>query len=287
MSGVQAFPDLPAARAFVLERAALLDPHSRYVAELLSALDASASVADLERRLLAGCRGQRHAGPEVFARMTLAEKLLANLITAETTLFRFTEGELEALDREILPRLRGRTARVLIVPCSHGEEAFTMASFLLKSGVDFEIHAFDLQPALIAEARTGELTFGFPREYLAQPGRVSAEVLSRIRFEVGDAFDLPLPAPLEGEGRRASHASARSEGLPVPHQFDVVLCRNFLGYFVPEKVLELTGKLAARVAPGGVLFLDSFCLLKFSAIQRELNARHAHRVGERPVFLFR
>lgn len=243
-----------------------LDPSSRYISELNELVAAAADLADLERRLLAGSRGVRHAGPDVFAAMTLREKLLANLVTPETTLFRFTEGELEALDREILPRLHGRTARVLIVPCSLGDEAFTMAAFLLKRGLDFEIRAFDIQPQLVEIARTGRLTFGYPPEYLATPGRVGDDVLRRIRFEVGDAFNLPLPVGNEG-------------------CFDVVLCRNFVGYFVPEKALELTRKLAARVHPGGVLFLDGFCLQKFPALVPELATRGFMRQGERPVFL--
>src|SRR6185295_5939049 len=94
-------------RAFAAELSRGLDPNSRYLPELLAILDAAKDPADFERRLLAGCRGLRHAGPDVFAAMSLREKVLANLVTPETTLFRFTEGEMEALDREILPRLRG------------------------------------------------------------------------------------------------------------------------------------------------------------------------------------
>ncbi|MCW8133077.1 MAG: hypothetical protein KIS92_22210 [Planctomycetota bacterium] len=330
------------ARALVRAFAAGLDPRSRYVAELDELVAAAADLADLERRLLAGCRGLRHAGPDVFAAMTLREKILANLVTPETTLFRFTEGELEALDREILPRLHGRTARVLVVPCSLGDEAFTMAAFLLKRGLAFEIRAFDLQPQLVEIARTGRLTFGYPPEYLAAAGRVSADVLRRIRFEVGDAFNLPLPAPpgmpplptappkldasprpdaapdasaprkipvapvpapLVGEGKgggspaHAPHASDHAGAQPAEEvsaspclrgeegSFDVVLCRNFVGYFVPEKALEVTMKLAARVAPGGVLFLDGFCLLKFPALQPALEKDAFTRQGDRPVFL--
>lgn len=287
-------------RALIAKLARGLDPHSRYLPELLALLDASRDLADLERRLLAGCRGLRHAGPDVFAAMSLREKILANLVTPETTLFRFTEGEMEALDREILPRLHGRTARILIVPCSLGDEAFTMAAYLLKVKIEFEIEAFDIQPQLIEIARAGRLTFGYPLEYLAAPGCVGEDVLRRIRFQVADAFALPSPSPLKGEGAGGEGAgnlpgaaqsppqtspSSASPRLGGESSYDIVLCRNFIGYFVPKKALELARKLAAQTAPGGVLFLDGFCLQKFPALAPDLAARGFRRQGDRPVFL--
>ncbi|MCZ7649596.1 MAG: methyltransferase domain-containing protein [Planctomycetota bacterium] len=266
MPEAAAFKDLAEVRRYIEHAHAELDPHSRYVSELLAALNGAADLTAFERRMLDGCRGQRHAGADVFAKMTLREKVLANLITPETTLFRFTEGELEALDREILPHVQGRKARVLVVPCSLGDEAFTVAAFLLKRKLDFEIHAFDIQPALVESARSGRLTFGFPVEHLETPGKVSAEVLARIHFEVGNAFALPLP----------------DQAKP----FDAVLCRNFIGYFVADKAQRLLERLAPRVAPGGALFLDGFCLAKFPELTGLLRQRGAARVGERPVFLF-
>ncbi|GMV81782.1 MAG: hypothetical protein AMXMBFR7_29660 [Planctomycetota bacterium] len=260
------FKSLLDVRKYIEHAAAELDRQSRYVPELLRVVDAAQDIPDFERLMNEGCRGQRHAGADVFAKMSLREKVLANLITPETTLFRFTEGELEALDREIVPRLQGRKARLLVVPCSLGDEAFTAAAFLLKRGIDFEIFAFDIQPALIESARSGRLSFGFPLEYLDPPGKVAPALLQKIRFEVGNAFALPL-----------------QEGVKP---FDVVLCRNFIGYFTPEKAQRLVERLASRVAPGGALFLDSFCLDKFPELHKPLTARRAVRVGHRPVYLF-
>lgn len=196
--------------------------------------------------------------------MSLASKLVANLVTPETSLFRFCEGELEAIDRE-LARLHGRTARILIVPCSHGEEAFTMSAYFLKRSIDFQIDAFDVQPELIIEAATGRLTFGFPNEYLEEAGRVSKDVLDRIRFRVGDAFSLPLVAE---------------------ERYDIVLCRNFIGYFVFEQARRLVEGLAARVRPGGTLMLDGHCLSKFAALNDVVRSFGASRFLDYPVFMF-
>lgn len=253
---------LDAVRAWITHASAPLDPQSRYIRELLAIVSESTTVAELEARLVSGCRGSRHAGVDVFANMSLKDKLRANLITAETELFRFAEGELEA-SRTVLAARGGEHIRVLIVPCSHGEEAFTMAAFLLGEDARFAIRAFDVQAALIAEARTGRLTFGFPLRHLESPGYVGRDVLDRITFECGDAFDLPL-----GDD----------------DMFDLVLCRNFLGYFIPEKAAALTGALARRLAPSGRLFLDSFCLGKLPSISRALEDAALTRVAGQPVF---
>ena len=250
-------------RRYIQTNAERLDPGSRYVRDLLAICDDSTDARDFERRLDAGCRGQRHSGRDVFEQMTLAEKIVANLITPETTLFRFSEGEMEAIDRHLLPHLGGRKAEILIVPCSHGEEAFTIAAYFLKVGLDFEIRAFDLQPALIEEAKTGRLTFGYPTELLASPGYVARQVMERIRFEVGDAFALPL----DGE------------------RFDLILCRNFVGYFVEQVAVDLVERLCGLVAPNGVLFLDSFCVQKHPAIAHRLTGAGARQLFDRPAFV--
>lgn len=254
--------DLDEVRAYIAHVARTLDPESRYVSELGAIVEASDGVADLMARLAAGSRGVRHAGADVFAAMSTREKLLCNLVTAETALFRFGEGEIEA-SRAVLERLGGEPARVLIVPCSHGEEAFTVAAFLIQEGVQPDITAFDIQPALIDEARTGRLTFGYPVEYLDTPGYVSRAVLDRIAFQVGDAFALPLPPE---------------------RTFHLVMCRNFLGYFVPSRAAALARALAGRVAPGGKLFLDGFCLGKTPEIGVALAELGFGARGRHPVF---
>ena len=254
------------ALAYVKGVAKDLDPSSRYISDLVQVIEEAADLEDLERALTEQSRGMRHSGADVFAKMSLEEKLLANLITPETSLFRFAEGEMEAIDRELLPKVAGRTARVLIVPCSHGEEAFTVAAYFLKQKVQFSIRAFDIQSALIAEAKTGRLTFGYPLDCLKTPGFVSNEVLKHIRFEVGNAYELPLG--------------------PRERTFDLVLCRNFVGYFEPVSARALVTKLSSHVDTGGILFLDSFCLSKMPVLETELLSRGARRLFTRPAFRF-
>jgi hypothetical protein len=259
--------DLDGARGFIAGIARVLDPASRYVPELLAIVDAAADRDDLARRL-ADSRGARHAGAVVFARMTLEQQLRCNLITNETVLFRFTEGEWLVMQRQLLPRfaLRPGGGRVLCAPCSHGEEAFSVAAECLHAGVGFRVDAVDIQEACIAEARSGRLTMGFPPAYLASPAVVGPEVMARIDFQVGDLLVAPGPG-----------------GIP-DRRWDLVLCRNFLGYFVEEVALACAARLAGRVEAGGALFVDSFCLTKFPPLARALALEGLERVDAHPIF---
>jgi chemotaxis methyl-accepting protein methylase len=250
------------ARAFVATICRTLDPGSRYVPELLAILETSADLADLERRLGASSRGMRHAGASVFARMTLEQKLRCNLVTNETVLFRFTDGEWLVMQRQLIPRFAAGGGRILSAPCSHGEEAFSLAAECLHAGVEFRIDAVDIQDECLAEARSGRLTMGFPHAYLETPARVSDAVLSRISFA---RCDLLEEVP---DGR-----------------WDLVLCRNFLGYFVEEVAVGCARRLAARVVDGGALFVDQFCVGKFPTLAPALVADGFARVGTHPVFV--
>lgn len=254
-------------RGFVRSIARTLDPATRYVPELLALVDASADVADLERRLAAGSRGARHAGADVFARMTLEQKLRCNLITNETVLFRFTEGEWLVLQRRLIPRFAAAGGRALCAPCSHGEEAFSLAAECLHAGVDLTIDAIDIQDECIAEARRGRLTMGFPIAYLETPAVVGGAVLSRIHFRAGDLLVAPGPG-----------------GIPDA-RWDLILCRNFLGYFVEAVAVDCALRLAGRVSAGGALFVDSFCLAKTPTLAAAIEDSGLRRVDHHPIFV--
>jgi len=254
-------------RAFIAQVAADLDPQSRYISELLAIVTAARDTRDLMERLLADCRGARHAGRAVFEAMSVEDRLRCNLVTNETVLFRFSEGEWEVLLR-LVTRPRAAPVRVLSAPCSHGEEAFSIAAACLKAGVRFSIEARDIQQACVEAARTGRLTMGFPDEYLSTPAVVAAPVLAHIDFGLGDL----LVAPGAPSGVAAG-------------PWDLVVCRNFLGYFVEGVATRIAMGLGDRVSPGGALFVDSFCLSKFPGLELALAGRGLRRSAGSPVFL--
>lgn len=229
------------ARKFIAREASRLDPGSRYVTELLAVVARAADVTELERLLAEGSRGAHWAGAEAFERMTLEEKLRCNLVTNETCLMRFDDAELAWLRGTVLPDLKSRDgARILSLPCSHGEEAVSLAIECLDAGLsEFIVHGKDVQPACIESARSGRFPFqGLPKYVTCE---VAPAVRSHLSFAVADAF-----------------------GDDIGGGYDLIVCRNFLGYFRPEAVAALGQKLANALSFGhtGYLLVDPFILRK-------------------------
>jgi hypothetical protein len=241
-------------RARVAERARGLDPRSRYIPELLAIVAAAHDVAELERRLDGGCRGRLHAG-DAWARMTLDEKLQANLVTNETELMRFEPAEMQHLAARVIPWLRETAARVASIPCSHGLESVSLAIELVEANVGgFHIAGFDVQGACVEIARSGRIPVaGLPRYVSAH---VDPEVMAHLSFDVLDVI-----------------------AEPIPGTYDLVVCRNFLGYFVPEIGRVIVDKLLAALARPGCLLVDSFITRKHPALFEGLR-----RDGELPFF---
>lgn len=228
-------------RRFIVREAARLDSGSRYVVELLAIVGRSADVADLENRLAASSRGRYWAGETTFAAMTLEEKLRCNLVTNETCLMRFEEPELRYLRETVMADLRTRDgARILSLPCSHGEEAVSLAIECLDAGLrEFMVHGKDVQPACIEAARSGRIPFpGIPRHVT---GLVDPAVMSRLSFSTADVFKDDIGS-----------------------DYDLIVCRNFLGYFTPMVIAEVLKKLAAALCFDriGYLLVDAYVLRK-------------------------
>jgi CheR methyltransferase-like protein len=233
--------DLKDVRSFIARESARLDPNSRYIAELVAIVDRSSGVADLETRLDRDSRGRYWAGEPAFGSMSLEEKLRANLVTNETCLMRFEEPELRYLRETLLPDLKSRDgARILSLPCSHGEEAVSIAIECLRAGIsEFLVHGKDVQPACIEAARSGRIPYQGLSPYVT--GLVAPEVMSHLSFSVADVF-----------------------ADDVGRDYDLIVCRNFLGYFTAPVIAETARKLAnaLRFDAVGYLLVDPFVLGK-------------------------
>jgi hypothetical protein len=242
-------------RDFIHTRAAPLDPRSRYITELLAIVDAAADIADLERRLDAGCRGRLFAGDDSWARMSLVEKLAVNLVTNETELMRFDRAEMAHLEAKILPWLRSTTGRVASIPCSHGNEPVSLAIEMIDAGlVRFTVDGFDVQRACIETAKSGRIPVaGLPRYVTAH---VEPIVMEHLRFEVLDVIQQAIPG-----------------------RYDFMVCRNFLGYFRPEVGRAIVEKLLAALDRPGCLLVDAFITRKHPELFDGLR-----RDGELPFF---
>ena len=150
---------------------------------------------------------------------------------------------------EWLPKHRGDQLRVLSVPCSMGEEPYSIAMTLMDAGIGgdrFHIDGVDISDTALGKAEAGVYTKGsfrgddlsFRKRYFESEGdayRLSADVRKRVRFIKGNALDRRLFMDQES--------------------YDIIFCRNLLIYMSPEakkRVFEILDRLLTTT---GILFL--------------------------------
>jgi chemotaxis methyl-accepting protein methylase len=251
-------------RGFVLEVSRDLDPDSRYIRELLAVLAASADVEDYLARLQdarrtalfrtdgsrvsQGERGYSWLDDDTWNSMDVFERTLANLVTGETRMLWAGDGSCDfarftdALGAAGL----GPALSVCCIPCSTGKEVYSLVMAGLRAGFDVRAVGVDRQAAYVARARTGRLVphhrdWDWPAaaDYLERAGGatvVKPQVLERCSFVEGDVLTGRLP----------------------PERFDLVSCRNLLGYFRGVSLDTAWRNVAGRVRGGGLLLLDPF-----------------------------
>lgn len=188
---------------------------------------------------------------------SLRDEVVDALLNNETFFYR-DRSAFDQLLQGALPRLmRARAARKRIsiwsAGCSTGQEAYSIAMTLAESRArwpdwTFEIVGTDISGSAVVRAREGlysqfEVQRGLPviqmmRWFDEEPGqqwRVAADIRKAVRFQQHSLLDAP----------------------PRPGGFDIVLCRNVLLYFSPEKSRIVFRNLALGSAPDAYLMLGA------------------------------
>lgn len=189
---------------------------------------------------------------------TLAEldALAAEVTVGETFFFRNVE-KFDALRRTVLPALMKtrrdqRRLRVLSAGCSSGEEAYSLVISLQTLGLelqswDWQIQAFDINPAALAQADAGR--------YGAWSLRATSEVTRRHWFhQRGGQFEL-APALRRKVSFEQRNICVDDAEFWRPGAFDVVFCRNMLMYLEPQAQRAAVARIASALAPDGYLFI--------------------------------
>lgn len=198
---------------------------------------------------------------QLAGRATVDPRLAALVVDAmlnnETYFFRdrtpfdlLRDGPLRRL---AAARAKEKKLAVWSAGCSTGQEAWSLAMLfaddaLRWNGWTIEIVGTDVSGAALAQAVAGvysqfEVQRGLSvREMLRwfeEAGgtrwRVVDALRSRVRFEVRNIIAAP----------------------PPPGRFDLVLCRNLLLYFSPERRRTAFARLADAMAPDGYLMLGA------------------------------
>jgi chemotaxis protein methyltransferase CheR len=183
-------------------------------------------------------------------------KAVCDAMTTSETMFFRDDTPFRELREVLLPaaaarcHASGRPMRVWSAACSTGQEPYSIAMTVLQAkaalgNVGVEITASDFSAVQLQRAREGvynhfEVQRGLPVSLMVahfQPAgdnfRVSDQLRKMVTFH-----ERNLLEPFTG--------------LPT---FDVIFCRNVLIYFdVPSKG-DVLRRLAAQLAPGGVIVL--------------------------------
>jgi chemotaxis protein methyltransferase WspC len=182
---------------------------------------------------------------------TELQKLIEAVVVPETWFFRDRESfvTLARLMREEWLQRRDGVLCLLSLPCSTGEEPYSMAMALLDASIPadrFRIDAVDISSRVLTQAGLGvyrknsfrgeELSFRDRHfEATAQGYRVSEAVRRQVRLQRGNLF--------------------AADFLPGVAVYDVIFCRNVLIYFdratQDRAIVVLTRLLKAE----GVLFV--------------------------------
>ena len=180
-----------------------------------------------------------------------------NAFTVNETYFYREEHQLQCLSKDILPertRASGSRAPVRIwsVPCSTGEEPYSIAMWLLENWPDVDRHDIeiigsDIDTRAVEAARRGmfgqralmRLTPQLIAKYFRPLGDDSWEILEDLRSSVRfTPVNLVDPAETRQHGR-----------------FDVIFCRNVLIYFDDASRRVTAENLYENLQPGGIICL--------------------------------
>ena len=179
--------------------------------------------------------------------------LIESVVVPETWFFRYPESQQAmaqlACERLFAPARPTSVLRVLSLPCSSGEEPYSIAMALLDAGVPasrFQIDALDISERVVQFARRGLYgrnsfrgdALDYRDRYFTETGdghQLSAQVMERVRFQSGNLFDAGLLA----------HAPA----------YDFVFCRNLLIYFDQATQERAVQVLRRHTREDGVLFV--------------------------------
>jgi chemotaxis protein methyltransferase WspC len=210
------------------------------------------------------------------------QQLIESVIVPETWFFRDPEA-FHALARLALQQSAHtpqRSLRLLSLPCSTGEEPYSIAMALLDAGLPaarFQIDAVDISTRSLAAANRaiygrnsfrGKLLDFRARHFTpSAEGHVLSEAVRRqVRFQNGNLF---APGFLSGAA-----------------PYDFVFCRNLLIYFdraMQEQALKLLGKVLNDT---GVLFVgpaESGLLVSQNMVSARIPLAFAFRKAASPA----
>lgn len=246
----------------------LMEKVSRHVADCMGLNFPPSRWHDLERAFgrAASELGFRDAGACIdwFLCSPPAREIIQSLsscLTIGETYFMREMLGLEALEQQIIPDIvkqrRGAEKRLRIwsAGCATGEEPYTIAVLLDRMGErlrgwDMEILATDINPDALGKAKEGE--------YSQWSFRNAPAWLKQNYFNTGSQNRLQL-IPRIRSRVHFSYLNLAEDFLPLPeglNDMDVIVCRNVLMYFTPDRAEKVLGRFSLCLRQGGWLIVS-------------------------------
>ena len=209
-------------------------------------------VAVRKRSAVLGIDDAQTYGPFVSSSMSEFQELVECLVIPETWFFR-DSAAFEALTNfvtdEWLPDSARGVLRVLSVPCSTGEEPYSIAIALVEAGLPpdrFHIDAMDISLRALEKARAGVYR---KHSFRSDIGGLRERYFTES--PVGDILDDSIRRSVEFR-----HGNLLNLGEHLgPMSYDVIFCRNILIYFDTIGREVVLPQLAAHLTINGLLFV--------------------------------
>jgi chemotaxis protein methyltransferase CheR len=216
----------------------------------------------VERRVVERMSATRSASfTHYFARLRAdaqaeIEKII-NAFTVNETYFYREDHQLRCLTSDLLPRRikdkkQGDALRIWSVPCSTGEEPYSIALWLLENWplvdeYEIEIIGSDIDTDVLRMAAEG--IYG-TRALM----RLSSEIIARYFSEIAQE-KWQILDDLRGSVRFSQVNIVEPEQTRLFGRFDVIFCRNVLIYFDDVSRRIAAENLYENLHPGGFICL--------------------------------
>lgn len=182
---------------------------------------------------------------------------LINAMTVNETYFYREEYQFRCLSRDLMPTLAqsrmGERLRIWSLPCSTGEEVYSIALQLVENWpdlaeVEVEITGSDIDTRALGQARQGiydaRAVQNLPEAVLTR----HFEPVGKGRWRISDALRAAVTFTTVNLSDAASMRAHRG-------RYDVIFCRNLLIYFDDASRRQAAEALYDSLRPGGFLCL--------------------------------
>jgi chemotaxis protein methyltransferase CheR len=184
-------------------------------------------------------------------------QVLVNSMTVNETYFYREQYQLKSMVDEMMDDVlrrkgRSRPIRIWSMPCSTGEEPYSIGLYLLEnwpriSEVDVEIVGSDINSDVLQSCRNGVYSAYAMRELPKQVGEKYFRQVGPDAFQISEA--------LRGAVTFNRVNLADSKDIRGFRDFDLVFCRNLLIYFNDVTRREAVENIYGAMNPGGYIFL--------------------------------